>query len=399
MQKKAYYSGTLLKTLFSRAQSYIAVPFVWLVFCFSAGLLAACQSEEQIISEPPASSSPVLTHTLRGFIDKTGKTVIKPQFITANSFHEGLAHVVDPRGSYIDKSGNFVIKQKYYVGGDFCEGLAVVGVPKPKAGWSDVNKPGGELIYGYIDKSGNMVIPPQFQTALDFSEGMAAAMPQNSKVWGFIDRRGKMVIRPRFVIGMDDIERVFPAFKKGVAFVTTESGPVCIDRTGKTLERGKSRELEHLEDYDEEGLKTKTNDKDLHGFMDRKDKLVIPYKFEKATQFCEGLALVSQDGNKWGFIDRTGRFVIPADDRYEFDRFSEGMCLIKERKDSDVKCGFIDKSGKLVVPPAYKDAEPFREGLAAVSCFVSDSEFEKIKLPFQYSVQGHTLNFPIKFAE
>ena len=48
-----------------------------------------------------------------GFIDKTGKTVIEPNFARAEDFHDGLAYVTDAetgRGSYIDTSGTVVYK-------------------------------------------------------------------------------------------------------------------------------------------------------------------------------------------------------------------------------------------------------------------------------------------------
>ena len=45
-----------------------------------------------------------------GYIDKTGAFVVKPQFSTAKSFHNGLARVFykDGRNGYIDRTGKFV---------------------------------------------------------------------------------------------------------------------------------------------------------------------------------------------------------------------------------------------------------------------------------------------------
>ena len=51
---------------------------------------------------------------LYGYIDKTGRVIIKPQFRYAHDFSEGLA-MVGPRQSnkwgYIDKTGSFVIEK------------------------------------------------------------------------------------------------------------------------------------------------------------------------------------------------------------------------------------------------------------------------------------------------
>ena len=47
-----------------------------------------------------------------GYINHTGKFVIKPQFQRAEPFHNGLAKVViDNKAAYIDKAGHFVWKQ------------------------------------------------------------------------------------------------------------------------------------------------------------------------------------------------------------------------------------------------------------------------------------------------
>jgi hypothetical protein len=44
-----------------------------------------------------------------GFIDRTGKLVIPPQFFHARNFSDGLAPVwLSPRRGYIDKTGKFV---------------------------------------------------------------------------------------------------------------------------------------------------------------------------------------------------------------------------------------------------------------------------------------------------
>ena len=62
-----------------------------------------------------------------GFIDKSGKVVIEPQFDDAEDFSEGLAQVgKDGKWGFIDKSGKVVIEPQYDYVGDFSEGLAKV---------------------------------------------------------------------------------------------------------------------------------------------------------------------------------------------------------------------------------------------------------------------------------
>ena len=62
-----------------------------------------------------------------GFIDKSGKVVIEPQFDNAEPFSEGLACVEkDGKWGFIDKSGKMVIEPQFDGASDFSEGLAKV---------------------------------------------------------------------------------------------------------------------------------------------------------------------------------------------------------------------------------------------------------------------------------
>ena len=96
------------------------------------------------------------------------------------------------------------------------------------------------------------------------------------------------------------------------------------------------------------------------GFKDKSGNVAIPFKYDSALRFSEGLAVVELDG-KYGFIDKSGNEVVPCtyDQAYSF---SEGLAHVK----LDGKWGFIDKSGNEVVPCKYDHANRFSEGLAFV---------------------------------
>src|SRR6266566_2600150 len=62
---------------------------------------------------------------------------------------------------------------------------------------------------------------------------------------------------------------------------------------------------------------------------------------------------------KWGYIDRNGSVRIPR----RFDSasaFREGLAVVQV----DAKYGFIDSNGIAVVQPTFEDAFPFSEGLS-----------------------------------
>src|SRR4051812_8755457 len=78
----------------------------------------------------------VTVNNKQGFIDRTGKIVIKPQFQGAGEFSEGLAPVaINDNGykeGYIDRTGKFAIKPNWDTAGKFSEAVAWVGFNQAK---------------------------------------------------------------------------------------------------------------------------------------------------------------------------------------------------------------------------------------------------------------------------
>ena len=65
-------------------------------------------------SKEPTFQAPPELGPKFGFIDKTGKFVIKPQYRKAYSFSDDLAAVeVSSRWGYIDKDGKMIIERQY----------------------------------------------------------------------------------------------------------------------------------------------------------------------------------------------------------------------------------------------------------------------------------------------
>src|SRR2546428_11275103 len=71
----------------------------------------------------------------------------------------------DRKWGYIDKTGKMIIQPQFEDIRFFSEGLACVTVDGKK--------------YGYIDKTGSFVITPQYDAALSFSNGRAAVQIDN----------------------------------------------------------------------------------------------------------------------------------------------------------------------------------------------------------------------------
>ncbi|MBK7709080.1 MAG: WG repeat-containing protein [Acidobacteria bacterium] len=135
-----------------------------------------------------------------GYIDKTGKIVIAPQFENTMGFNEGLAATkLGGKYGYIDTKGKWVIKPQFEFTYMFSDGLAMVRLGKQ---------------YGWIDRSGRIAIPAQAfdEVATGFREGRLA-VKMNGK-WGYIDKTGRLVVDAKF----DEAKE----FNGGVAQVVTD---------------------------------------------------------------------------------------------------------------------------------------------------------------------------------
>jgi hypothetical protein len=104
-----------------------------------------------------------------------------------------------------------------------------------------------------------------------------------------------------------------------------------------------------------------------YGFINTSGAEVVPAIYHDADRFSEGLACVKLH-DKHGYIDRTGKVIIPL--KYTNKSmfmcgasFSEGLASVQQKG----KFGYIDSTGQTVVPFTYHSASRFREGLASVS--------------------------------
>lgn len=166
---------------------------------------------------------------------------------------------------------------------------------------------------GYKDERGKVVIQPQYIFAEDFSKYGIAAVCDLKPNWIYIDTRGKFVIKPMFY------DNGYDPFTEGLARY-------------------------------EENRKI--------GFFNEKGDKVIPAKFEFAFPFQNGFSLVAKgvkrvkDGehtliqaDKWGFIDKKGKLTIP----FKFDDFlSPFEEPVVARMVIDGKEVWINRKGEIV---------------------------------------------------
>jgi hypothetical protein len=239
-----------------------------------------------------------------GFIDKTGKYILTPQFDERDTptdccadqygvrwqgvdFREGLAAVnSNGKWGYIDATGKFVIPAQFDDAENFSEGLAAV-------------KQGQK--YGYIDPAGKWVIAPQFDYADEFAEGLADV--ELNKTWGWIGPDGKFKIPARFdwinapLLGDEDM------WQGGLAVAAANGVIGYLDKSGTfTPEHNFYSVDNYSEDLSAVGVGDALNGH--YGFIDRRGKIVVPLKYHLVLDFSEDMAAVGSDNNKYGFIAR-----------------------------------------------------------------------------------------------
>ena len=177
-------------------------------------------------------------------IDKKGNVVIEelPKVgaeIDHLFFSEGLACIkVNDKYGYIDKTGKFVIEPQFDFAQNFSDGLALIAYEKERV-YYGVNVPYN--ICGYIDKKGKVVIQPKYELADNFSEGLAAVCLKTGTIekikYYYIDKNEKMVTDSLFCNGT--------VFHNGIAEVDIlDEGINYVDKNGKLLV---NRNLSYLE--------------------------------------------------------------------------------------------------------------------------------------------------------
>jgi hypothetical protein len=278
---------------------------------------------------------PINVNGKYGFMDRSGKTLITPQFDGVIGFSEGLASVrVGTKWGYINTKGVVAITPQFDEAREFQYGRAAVKLGS-RAGFIDkdgkyISSPDfrwvgmfyGDLapamtadgVVAFVNRSGKLEMPGKFESIGGFGFTGGLAVARSGGKWGFIDTAGKWVIDPQFEGAAN--------FSDGLAVVIVG---------GRT------------------------------GYIDKNGKFVVNPQFDFGGEFHEGLAFFGNSG-KYGLIDTKGRVVVEATFLGP-GMFSDGLSPAK----TEDGWGFIDRTGKMVVSPQFDTAEGFQNGLARVT--------------------------------
>jgi hypothetical protein len=187
--------------------------------------------------------------------------------------------------------------------------------------------------WGYINNKGRKVIPAQFENALEFSEGLAA-VKRNGK-WGYINDQGVEVI-PAIHAGAGP-------FLQGLAIVNS-------------------------------GLATKP-----FGVIDASGRWKIPPSFRVLERSKENDAFFKgqrEASEVYAVYDREGMVAegpLPLKIHLLNPTSPEVAVPVAQVDSASRKIGYVDGMGKWVIKPEWDDAEPFKNGLARVGDWRSNT--------------------------
>ncbi|MDO8680536.1 MAG: WG repeat-containing protein [Acidobacteriota bacterium] len=254
--------------------------------------------------------SAVRVGTKWGYINPTGAIAITPQFDAAQPFRNGRAAVKlccgawfseteNDRFGFIDEDGKYIHSPDFLWVGAFTGNLAPVKT--------------SEGSIAFLNKSGKVVMAGKFESASGFSEGLAPVATGGK--WGYIDVAGEWVINPQFESAS--------GFADGLA-------PVVVG--GRT------------------------------GYINKQGRFVINPQYQAGLMFNEGHAVVKNEGTGIGLIDLEGRVVVELGKFQSVGSFRQGLAAVK----TEDGWGFIDSTAKMVISPQFDSAGWFHNGLALV---------------------------------
>lgn len=245
-------------------------------------------------------------------------------------------------------------------------------------------------LWGAVDILGNIISTYKYEDMSRFHFDMAK-VKKNGR-WGIINNKGSLIIPIEYIDIQIISNNLFAAYVKNEYFCLNKENKFIFKFTGKPegmysegllklfCQSSLGARVKYVDMAGEVIIESKycagqrfnnglaavaKRDKNniiKWGYINTKDKTIIPFKYEAAAPFDKdsGFAPVKYSG-LWGMIDKKNRVIIPF--KYEYlGYFKNGLAPIKKNN----LWGYINLEGEIVIKPKYDYAFPFKDGFACV---------------------------------
>lgn len=198
---------------------------------------------------------------------------------------------------------------------------------------------------GLINLDGELVVPCEYDNVYHITNGYIAK--KGDKVY-FLNNQGAVVEKIKNADIRYVSESEFTIYVWGEGNRKHSNSFVCLEKSVNTLYRP-NQFNRHI-----------CVSSGKYGYCDDNGKIVIPFQYQKAENFNDGLACICVDG-KYGYINLSGNIVImPMFE--DAGSFVDGIAWVK----NGGVYYYIDKTGKLINNEKYSFADDFHEGFGIV---------------------------------
>lgn len=278
----------------------------------------------------------------KGNTEKKGVTNSKPL----------VAYLKDGKWYFLDTSGKLLF-----------EPLELLDVLGYSEGFFRVNiEINGRPKWAIIDLVGNVTLIDGINYLFDFHNGRAlvvklkksenADTSNKEYLFGYINYKGKLVIP---LVYEDATE-----FSEGLAFVKNKEIRGFIDTSNNLVIKMENSAGNRFKN----GLADINDRRYKSGFMNRNGEIVVPLEFDVLEHYSEGLAFAVK-GDSAGFINKDGRFEFLVD-AYASKPFSDSMAFVGKLIKRQMKWCLINRKGEKVTDYIFDDVKEFSEGVAPV---------------------------------
>ncbi len=118
------------------------------------------------------------------------------------------------------------------------------------------------------------------------------------------------------------------------------------------------------------------DNKNVYGYINTQGQFVIPPNFDSASDFHDGIAIVTMDG-KYLAIDKNGSILYYSDNPIR--DFHHGAAVISRYSGEETLYGYIDTKGKEMIKPMFQYASDFNKDNTAY-VYSGQGKYDQIDL-------------------